>query len=48
MSLLQELLALRESKGTMFQVKVANDDWKDIDVSKQARRSSEGERQGPA
>jgi len=30
MSLLQELLALRESKGTMFQVKVANDDWKDI------------------
>lgn len=29
MSLLQELLALRESKGTMFQVKVANDDWKD-------------------
>jgi hypothetical protein len=29
MSLLQELLSLRESKGTMFQVKVANDDWKD-------------------
>lgn len=30
MSLLQELLALREAKGMMFQVKVANDDWKDI------------------
>jgi hypothetical protein len=29
MSLLQELLALRESKGTMFQVRVSNGDWED-------------------
>lgn len=29
MSLLQELLSLRESKGTMFQVRVANGDWED-------------------
>jgi hypothetical protein len=29
MSLLQELLALREGKGTMFQVRVSNGDWED-------------------